>query len=232
MAEQKLKADKREQSGKGVARKLRAAGRVPGVLYGHGMDPLPLAVDSKDLYHVLHTGAGSNVLVGLVLDGTTHLALPREIQRDHIHGRFIHVDFLAIRRDERITVDVPVRVVGESPGVKQGGVVEHHLWDLHVECLPGDVPDGIDADISVLDLGSSLKVADITPPPGVTILTAPEETILSVVTPQILRAIEELEPEEAAAAEEAAEEAAEGEAAEGEAAEGERAPAAGEGGEG
>ena len=69
MAEQKLKADKREQSGKGVARKLRAAGRVPGVLYGHGMDPLPLAVDSKDLYHVLHTGAGSNVLVGLVLDG-------------------------------------------------------------------------------------------------------------------------------------------------------------------
>ncbi len=222
--EQKLKAERREGTGKGVARRLRAAGRVPAVLYGHGMDPIPVVVDSRELYHVLHTGAGANVLVDLVVDGKEHLALPREIQRDHIRGRLVHVDFLAIRRDEKITVEVPVRIVGESPGVKQGGVVEHHLWDLRLECLPGDVPEGIDADVSSLQLGDGLRVGDIVPPPGVTILTASDETIVSVVQPQILKVEEEEVPAEAAAAGEAA-------AAEAPAGAGEEAPAQ-EGGEG
>ena len=120
--ERKLVAEKREDSGKGVARKLRAAGRVPAILYGHGMEPISLSVDSKELFHVFHTGAGANVLVDLVVDGTEHLAMPRDVQRDHIRGRFVHVDFLVVRRDEKITVNVPVRVVGESAGVKAGGV--------------------------------------------------------------------------------------------------------------
>ncbi len=211
--EQKLKADRRDGTGKGVARKLRAAGRVPGVLYGQGMEPVSVAVEAKDLYHVLHTAAGTNVLVDLVIDGKKHLALPREIQRDHIRGRFVHVDFLAISRDEKITVDVPIRVVGESPGVKQGGVVEHHLWDLHVECFPGDVPEAIEADVSYLELGNAIRVGELVPPKGVTILTAAEETVLSVVTPQVLRVEEEIpaeavEAEAVPAAEAAAAEAA------------------------
>ena len=141
MATASLGAESRTDTGKGVARKLRAAGRVPGVLYGHGMDSTPLSVDAKDLFHVLHTGAGTNVLVDLVVDGTEHLIIPRDVQRDHIHGRFIHVDFLAVRRDETITVNVPIRVVGESVGVKAGGVLEHHLWEVQVECLPTGVPE-------------------------------------------------------------------------------------------
>ena len=140
MAEVKLVAEPREGTGKGVARKLRAAGRVPAVLYGHGMESTALSVDSRDLYHVLHTGAGTNVLVDLVVDGSDHLIIPRDVQRDHIHGRFIHVDFLAVRRDEKLHLSIPVRIVGESVGVKAGGVVEHHLWELEVESLPGDVP--------------------------------------------------------------------------------------------
>lgn len=211
--EQKLEANRRDGTGKGVARKLRAVGRVPGVLYGHGMEPVSVAVDARDLYHVLHTAAGTNVLVDLVIDGKKHLALPREIQRDHIRGRFVHVDFLAISRDEKITVDVPIRVVGESPGVKQGGVVEHHLWDLHLECLPGDVPEVIEADVSYLELGNAIRVGELVPPKGVTILTAAEETVLSVVTPQVLRVEEEIpveavEAEAVPAAEAAPEEAA------------------------
>jgi large subunit ribosomal protein L25 len=227
MAEQQLKAESREGAGKGVARKLRAAGRVPAVLNGHGMEPMSLAVDSRELFHVLHTGAGSNVLVDLTVDGKKHLVLAREIQRDHIRNRFLHVDFLAIRRDEQISIDVPVRLVGESPGVKQGGVVEHHLWDLHVECLPGDVPEGIDADISSLEIGDALRVSDLVLPRGVTITTAPEETVVSVVTPQILEVEEEVAEEEEGA------EVAEGEGPA--AAEGEGAPSEGaseEGGEG
>lgn len=202
--ELKLEAEKRDESGKGAARKLRARGRVPAVLYGHGVGPVSVSVGAKDLYRVLHGSAGTNVLVNLTVDGAEHLALPREIQRDHVRGRYVHVDFLAVRRDEMVTVSVPVRVVGESPGVKVGGVVEHHLWELQVECLPGDVPDGIDADVSELQVGDSLRVSDIVAPEGVTVLTPPEESLLSVVVPQV-RVVEEVaevaEGEEAAPAE-------------------------------
>ncbi|HEX9716545.1 MAG TPA: 50S ribosomal protein L25/general stress protein Ctc [Actinomycetota bacterium] len=202
--ELKLEAEKRDESGKGAARKLRARGRVPAVLYGHGVGPVSVSVGAKDLYRVLHGSAGTNVLVNLTVDGAEHLALPREIQRDHVRGRYVHVDFLAVRRDEKVTVSVPVRVVGESPGVKVGGVVEHHLWELQVECLPGDVPDGIDADVSELQVGDSLRVSDIVAPEGVTVLTPPEESLLSVVVPQV-RVVEEVaevaEGEEAAPAE-------------------------------
>lgn len=206
--EQKLIAEKRDGTGKGVARKLRASGRVPGILYGHGMEPIGLSVDAKELFHLFHTGAGTNVLVDLVVDGAEHLAMPREIQRDHIKGRFVHVDFLVVSRDEKITVSVPVRVVGESPGLKAGGVLEHHLWELQVECLPTDVPEAIQADISQLEIGSSLRVADLTPPDGATFLTNAEESVVAVAQPQMAV---ELEEEAAEAVEgEAAEEEAEG----------------------
>lgn len=218
MAELKLKASRREGAGKGVARKLRAAGRVPGVLYGHGREPLLLSLDSKELFHALHGSAGANVLVDLLVDGKQHLALPREVQRDHVRGQYLHVDFLEVRRDEKVEVTVPVRVVGESPGVRAGGVLEHHLWDLHVQCLPGDVPEAIDADISSLQVGESLRVGDLVPPAGVTILTAADESVVGVVTPQA-RVVEEevavaAEGEAAAGAVEASEGAAAGEGSE------------------
>jgi large subunit ribosomal protein L25 len=203
--ELKLKAEKREESGKGPARKLRAAGRIPAVLYGHDMDPVPLSVDAKELFHVLHGSAGSNVLVDLEVDGAGHLALPREIQRDVVRARYIHIDFLAVRRDEKVSVSVPVLVVGESPGVKAGGVLEHHLWELAVECLPGDVPEGLEVDVSRLQVGDSLRVEDLVPPGGVTILTPLDDAVLSVVIPQV-RVVEEVE---AVAEEEAAAEGAE-----------------------
>jgi large subunit ribosomal protein L25 len=213
--EQKLVAEKRDESGKGVARKLRAVGRVPAILYGHGMDPLPLSVDSKELFHLFHTGAGANVLVDLVVDGAEHLAMPREVQRDHIKGRFIHVDFLVVRRDEKIEVDVPIRVVGESPGVKAGGVLEHHLWDIHVECLPQNVPEAIKVDVSALEIGDSLRVADLTAPGGVEILTNPDESVIAAVQPQMAIEVEEEAAEAAEGVEgEAAEEEGEGATAE------------------
>ena len=146
--ETKLNAERRSDAGKGVARKLRAAGKIPAVLYGQGLDTTPLTVDSRELSHLLHGSAGSNVLVDLVVDGEEHLAIPREIQRDHIHARFVHVDFLAVSRTQTITVSVPVHETGEAVGVKEGGVVEHHLREVQIECLPQDVPDEIVIDIS------------------------------------------------------------------------------------
>lgn len=189
--EETLKAEPRRADGKGGARKVRAQGRVPAVVYGHGNDPMHFSVDSRELFHLLHTEAGANVLVNLQLDGDTVLAMPREVQRDHIRGRFIHVDFLRVARDEKLTVDVPVQLVGESRGVKEGGVIEHHLWTVQVECLPGDVPASIDADISDVGVGESLRVEELTAPTGVTILTPVEETIVSIISPAALRLAEE-----------------------------------------
>jgi large subunit ribosomal protein L25 len=211
MAELKLVADKREGTGKGVARKLRAAGRVPAVLYGQGTEPVALSVDARDLLHVFHTGAGTNALVDLVVDGSNHLAMAREVQRDHIRGRFVHVDFLAVSRDQRITVSVPVRLTGESAGVKAGGVLEHHLWELQVECLPADVPEAIEAEVAELEIGSSLRVEDLVAPQGATILTSPDELVVAVTQPQARVELEEAVPAEAA--EEGAEAVAEGAAA-------------------
>jgi large subunit ribosomal protein L25 len=170
------------------------------------VESTPLSVDSKELFHLLHTGAGSNVLVDLVVDGHEHLAIPRDVQRDHIHGRFIHLDFLAVRRDEKIHIQVPVRVVGESVGVKAGGVVEHHLWEVEVECLPTDVPEAIEVDITELEIGMGLRVSDLVAPSGSTILANPEDSVVAVQQPQMAV---ELEEEEAEAAE--GEELAEGE---------------------
>jgi len=218
--ERKLKAERRDRTGKETAHKIRAAGRVPAVVYGRGMEPMHVSIDSRELFHLLHTDAGVNVLVDLRVDGDHFLALPREVQRDLIKGRFVHVDFLRIARDEKITVEVPVHVVGESHGVKEGGVVEHHLWNLQVECLPTDVPTHIDADITKLGINESLKVSDLKAPEKSTILTSLDEVVVSVVPPQVLRveeaeevAAEAVEGEEAEAGAEGAagEEAAEGE---------------------
>ncbi|HEX2024987.1 MAG TPA: 50S ribosomal protein L25/general stress protein Ctc [Actinomycetota bacterium] len=226
--EVKLKAELRDAVGKGAARKIRAQGKVPAVLYGPQVEPQRVAVDERALWHALHTDAGMNVLIDLQIDGTEYLTLPREVQRDIVRGTLLHVDFLRIRKDVAIQVDVPIHLVGESQGVKEGGVVEHHLWELKVECLPTDVPEAIEADISRLAIGDALHVKDLRVPGNVTVLTPEDETIVSVVPPPVLELPEEAPAEEEEAAEGA--EVPEGEAPpEGEAAEGE-APAAEEGG--
>ncbi len=216
--ERTLKVEVRDGTGKGAARKIRATGLVPGVVYGRGADPVLITVDARELFHTLHTDAGMNVLVELRVDGGKVLAMPREVQRDHIRGEFKHVDFIRIARDEKISVEVPIQLTGESHGVKEGGVIEHHLWNLHVEAFPQDVPTSIEADISELGLNESLKVAQLTLASTLTVLSDPEETVVSVVPPQVLRVEEEIEGEEAAEGEAAAGEGAEGAAAEGESA--------------
>lgn len=217
--ELKLKAEPRAEMGKGPARRTRAAGRVPAVLYGPEMETLQLSVDARELWHALHTDAGTNVLIDLQLDGEEYLSMPREVQRDILRGTLLHVDLVRIRRDVAIQVNVPVHPVGESAGVKEGGVLEHHLWELHIEVLPTNVPESIEIDISELQIGDSLRVESAIIPEGVTVLTPAEETILAVVPPPVLELPEE--------------EVAEGEAVEGEAApEGEGEGEAAEGGEG
>lgn len=179
-----LKAEVRDGTGKGVARKLRAQGRVPGVLYGSGVEPTPIHMSGQDLRHLFHQQSS---LVDLEVDGKTHLVIPRDVQRDHLHGRYVHVDFFAVSRTEKVTLTVEIRETGDAPGVKSGGVIEHHLRDVDILCMPGDVPDGIEANLSGLEIGDMLRVSDLIVPEGVEMLSDPDTPVISVVTPAALR---------------------------------------------
>jgi large subunit ribosomal protein L25 len=222
VAEVSLKAEVRDGRGKGPARRLRASGKVPATLYGRGLDAVALAVDARELSQSLSTDAGSNVLIDLKVGSDSHLTMARSLDRDPLRGAIRHVDFIKIARNVAIEVDVPVHFDGESAGVKEGGVLEHHLWQLHVECLPGNVPERMHIDVTNMVIGDVIRVSDIKPPDGVAILTSEEEIIVSCVVPQVLKVEEEVPAEEVAAEGEEGEAAAEGEAPA--AAEGEAAP--------
>jgi large subunit ribosomal protein L25 len=201
MAEVRLKAQVRELSGKGVARKARARGKVPAILYGRGMDNVSIELDRRQLVTALHTEAGMNVLLDLEIDGTTTLALTKELQRDPVLGTLLHADFIKVDRKRAVEVEVPVHLVGESVGAKQGGVLEHPLFAVHVRCLPTEVPEAVEADVSALAIGDSLRVSGLPSDGTFEILTDPDTVVASVAAPV---SEEELEAMEAAAAVEAA----------------------------
>ena len=221
MAEVKLHVEKRDSTGKGVARRARAAGKVPGVVYGRGMDPVAITVDRREFVTALNTDAGMNVLLSLDIGGGESIpALARDLQRDPVRGTLLHADFVKVDLTIEVEVDVPVHAIGDAPGVKEGGVLEQPLHEVHVRCLPGDVPEAIEADISALNIGDSLRVSELAEGREFTILNDPEQPVITIAAP-VSEA--ELEAMEAAAGIEAEEpEAAEGEAGE---------PDAGEGGD-
>ena len=237
MAEVKLPAERRIEVGKGAARRSRAAGRVPGIVYGKGMEPVAVEVSRRELVTAFHSDAGMNTLLDIELEGKTTLALARELQRDPVKGTLLHVDFVKIDAKQAVEVEVPVQVIGEAPGQKEGGVLEHPLFQLHVRCLPLEVPESIEVDISSLNIGDALRVQDITTDEKFEILNDPEAAVVAIAAPV---SEEELEAMEAAASGPAmegvevpeGEEAPAAEAAEGEAPT-EEAPAdGGDGGDG
>jgi large subunit ribosomal protein L25 len=200
MAIVSLEAAHRSDTGKGVARKLRADGRVPGVYYGRGEDSIALTVALKDLYQVLESADGSNVIVDLKLTGAAakdRKALIREIQRDPVAGTLLHLDLQHISLTERITVEVPIVLLGTPAGVKDGGgILEHLLREVEVECLPTDIPSKLEIDVSGLQIGDSLHVSDLKVERG-EILTEATRAIAAVVPPTVL---EEAKPAEEGAA--------------------------------
>jgi large subunit ribosomal protein L25 len=218
MSEYQLAAESRTDTGKGAARRVRAAGRVPAVLYGHGIKPEHLSVDAREFAQALRSG-GANALLELRFGRTRHLALAREVQRHPVRGTYTHVDFLVVRRGEKVTVQVPVHLVGEAPGVVQGGILDQDLHQLNVEAEVTAVPEAVEADVSGLQIGDVLRVGDLKAPEGAAVLDDAEAPVVSVVAPTV-EPVEEAEEEEAA-------EAAEGEPA----AEAEGGAEASEGGE-
>src|SRR5918992_684002 len=193
MAEVRLKADRRNDAGKGSARRTRAAGRVPGVVYGRGMDPITISVDRREFVTALLSDSGMNTLLDIEIDGDTTLALTKELQRDPVRGTLLHADFVKIDRTVEVEVEVPVHIVGEAPGAKEGGVLEHPLFTVHVRALPGDVPESVDADVSGLNMGDSLRVSDLPTAGKFEIIDDPDTVVASVAQPISEAELEALE---------------------------------------
>jgi large subunit ribosomal protein L25 len=215
VAEVRIQAEQRTEFGKGAARRVRREGRVPAIIYGHGSETRHLSLPEHELMLALKTPNALFRLEGL---GAAELALPKAVQRDALSGGIEHVDLVVVRRGEKVTVEIQVRVTGE---VLSGGLLDQQLVTVSIEAEATHIPDGIDVNVSGLEIGSAVHAKDLALPEGAALQTDPEALVLHV-----LDAANQARAEEAAEAAEAAEgEAAEGEAVEA-SAEGDAEPAA------
>lgn len=215
MATVRLRVKRRTAVGKQAAKRLRAAGAIPAVLYGEAEGNVPLTIDGHDFRTALSTPAGRNVILQLSMDGEERItrAVVREMDRDPVSRQIIHVDLQRISENRPVVMHVPVVLVGESPAVKEGrGILDHTMRQLEVRCLPANIPEQVEVDISTLEARHAIRVGDISIP-DVEILDNPERPVVEVLQPTIYREAVEAA---AAAAVEAAAEAEEGEAAAGE----------------
>jgi large subunit ribosomal protein L25 len=216
-----LVAEAREATGKGIARRLRAAGRIPAVVYGRGVESKAISVDPNGLQRLLQSGgAGMNTLIELSMDGETRTVLVKELQRDPVRGRPLHSDFYLVELDKTVEVSVPIRLLGRPEGVELGGILDQPLREIELECLPRAIPESVDLDVSGLEVGDSIHVRDLELPEGVSVRTDVNLAVASVITPVV---VEEPVAEEALAeGEEALAEGEEAEAVQAESAETEK----------
>jgi large subunit ribosomal protein L25 len=186
MSETSLVVESRASTGKGAARKLRAAGRIPAVLYGQGKESVPLTIDPRALEKVLRTG-GANALLDLTVEGRPELgspvALVKELQRHPIRGTIVHADLYQVDLTRTVEVEVPVHLIGKAKGLDFGGILEHSLREIALECLPRSIPAAIEVDISNMELGDVIHVRDLVLPAGVSLMTDPDLGVVHVALP-------------------------------------------------
>lgn len=192
MATASLNAKPRSDTGKGVARKLRAAGEVPGIIYGHGREPQGLTVNAREFNRLAERIRITSTVIELAIDGKVAKTLIRELQRHPISRQPLHIDFQELVAGEKVSVSVPLRFVGTAEGVKTGGgILEEVMHQVEVRVDPANIPDHIDVDVTALTIGHSLHIADLKLPPGVEVTDDPEQTVAVVGAP---KAEEEVAP--------------------------------------
>jgi large subunit ribosomal protein L25 len=175
VSEVRIAAEPRTEFGKGAARRTRRAGKVPAVLYGHGVDPIHVSLPGHELMLALKT---PNVLLTLDIDGKNRLALPKDVQRDPLKGFLEHVDLLLVRRGEKVDVEIPIQLSGE---IAPGGLLTHELTALPVTAEATHIPGAVEVSIEGLQIGASVHAGDITLPSGVTRTVDPEAVVIHVV---------------------------------------------------
>lgn len=199
MASASLSAELRNDRGKGVARKLRAAGRVPGVVYGHGREPQSLSLVARDLDKLLSQIAAGSTVIELTLGRATTKTLIREIQRHPFKKQVLHIDFMELVAGEKVIVDIPLVFVGIPEGVRlSGALLEQIVHSIEVNVDPSNIPNHIDVDVTNLAMGHSLHVRDLKLPEGLEVLTDEDTTICAVIAPRAV--VEETAAAEAEAA--------------------------------
>lgn len=197
MAEVTLTAEAGRTTGSSATRRLRSSGRVPGVIYGHGMAPVSVSVNARDLRHALSVH-GLNQVLTLDLGGSKHLVLARQLQRHPVRHTVAHVDFQVVRKDEIVSADVPIVVVGTATGVvREGGLIEQTLTSLAIRATPERIPEEIEVDVSDMAVGDVKRVSDLKLPSGVTADVEPEEVVVLAAASRV--AADVAEAEEAAA---------------------------------
>lgn len=221
MAQSKLNAKKRVRLGKSGVRKIRKEGNIPAILYGKETEPIPLVINPSELKIALSTDAGRNTLLDIEIESdednrTNRLSILREIQVDYISSKPIHLDFQIIDTDKKVAVKIPIKPIGRAQGIKEGGILEEIIREIDVECLPINIPNVIEIDVTELNLGQSIHISDLELPEGATSLIGGEETVLTVLIPKAMSVeeeeVEELEEgEEGEVTEEPKEETAESE---------------------
>ena len=210
-----LRATRRYETGKGVARRLRAAGKVPAVLYGKDQESISLTIDAREALQLFYSISVENTIVNVQIDDDKEEleTLVREIQMHPFRPDLIHVDFYSIERGVALEVDIPANYIGTPQGVRDGGVLEVILHELRVKCIPSLIPDTIEIEISGLDIGDSIHASEISTDEGVELLTDPGQTLCLVSAPRVEEEEEEeelvegdegFEPEEGAEGEEGA----------------------------
>lgn len=207
MQKQDLEVTRRSETGKGTARKLRARGFVPAVCYRKDLDPILLSLEKRALEKILQSAAGQNILIQLKIKGEEtaegqETVIVKEVQKDPLN-RMLHADFMGVLMDQLITVEVAVRLVGEPiEALREGAMVQQLKREVELECLPGDIPEYVDAEIAHLNIGESVHVEELKVPEGSRILTDPKEPVVVISAP-----VEEEEevPEEVEPGEEAVE---------------------------
>ncbi|MFO7899873.1 MAG: 50S ribosomal protein L25 [Planctomycetota bacterium] len=182
-----IQAERREATGSAAARRLRRSGKVPGVVYGHKEDVVPVQLGADDVHHLV---AHRVMMLALDMGDTSEQVLVKEVQFDPLGEEVLHLDFERIAMDEEVEIECPVEFVGTAKGVAAGGVPEHPVADLTVRCLPGNIPENIKVQVSELEIGDTITVADIEAPDGVEVVTEPEAVLITIRPP------EELEEEE------------------------------------
>jgi large subunit ribosomal protein L25 len=186
MPEIVLHAEVGRPLGSSASRRLRAEGKVPGVVYGHGTEPVAVAVAGRDLRTALSGEAGTNALLSLRAGGKTYLTIARELQRHPVKGTVVHVDFQIVRRDEVIGADVPITLSGDAVQVHHGdGLVDQQLFALPVRAKPADIPTSFEVDISGLTIGGVIRVGDLTLPKDVSVDLDDEAPIVTGVPPRV-----------------------------------------------
>jgi large subunit ribosomal protein L25 len=181
-----LNVEKRSAAGKGAARRSRAGGKIPGVVYGAGKANVPIAVEHKALSDAFRAGAGENAIFLLKLAGSdqSRHAMIRELQRHPVSRKPVHIDFVRVLMDVKITVKVPVEIVGLANGVKnEGGILDTVTREIEIECLPANIPAHIEVDVTNLSIGDAIRISELPPIEGVTIVDNPEKVVAHVAHP-------------------------------------------------